>query len=215
MPGICLVKSILVPSCECGLTYSDKWPPDVRRHRREHDEYLHGVPGKPLSDDEVLDPNPECRIIVVRPNSSRRQHDRVERVASRANSEMRYDFGIYHTCEREAHHQFGMHPLLAWRDNRAIGFLLLERRSHVGEWRWADECPEGIPLIETSARWTIGFVWVLRKFRRQGVARRMLSNASRFCGTQIADLCWYWPLSDDGEALAKSVCIGGRIWVAK
>jgi ribosomal protein S18 acetylase RimI-like enzyme len=209
-------KISAVPTmCECGY-----WHAASRDalHRSVHDQYLYGAPAKPLKDDEVVAEADGVQIILVRPTALAAQRKRVEKIGYVANREMHYDTGVYHATEREYHRDSDVHALLALREGRVIAMVLLGRRKSIYKGFWNDtEPPSPLPAqrVETEGnRWTVCFVWVLPKFRRSGLARKLVEEASRFCGVPVQELCWYWPFSDAGAQLAHRLC-PKDIWLAQ
>ena len=142
-------------------------PPDAARHRREHDEFVHGVAAKPLRGDQVVFDDVELRITLVGPSAPLAQRKRVEKAGRRANWETEYDSGVYGATE-ECNLEFDVHALLASRNARVVALLIFERRSHVWIAGWDQNGePSGAVRIEGSGpRWTVTFIWVLAKRRR-------------------------------------------------
>lgn len=199
----------------CGLGYVPEYPPDAARHRREHEEFVKGVAIKPLKDDVVLLEDSALRITLVPPDASLNQRRRVERIARRANWETEYDFGIYSATE-SCNTELNIHALIGSRSGRAVALVLVERRGRVWTARWTaegDVC-DVTQVENTSRRWTIGFVWTLAQCRRQGVARKMIEQASAFTGVPVSELGWYTPFTDQGKALARRLC-PSRFYVVK
>jgi ribosomal protein S18 acetylase RimI-like enzyme len=98
-----------------------------------------------------------------------------------------------------------------------IALLLLTRRSYVWAARWNPEASAGDdlrrrdivdvqPLVPLAPYWTVDFAWVLPAFRRPGIGRILLQEASRFTRTPAADLAWRTPFSAAGQKLVRSLC---------
>jgi hypothetical protein len=49
--------------------------------------------------------------------------------------------------------------------------------------------------------------------RRHGVARQLVSEAARHCGTTASDLAWAEPFAGNGYLLARSMAPSG-MWIA-
>ena len=192
--------------CECGLAYVTTNPSDRRLHRKIHDEYLNGIPIRPSHDDQVLSDAADLRITLVRPSASWNQRQRTKRISRRCNREMHYDFGgVYHAMSVW---EFESHAFICAREERAIGFLLLEKHDHVWRAAWKD-WKDGYspPLISKGIpRWTLVFAWVLPPFRRQGIGRRLVDAAVAFAGIPLAEMGFYTPFSEAGEKLVRSLC---------
>jgi GNAT superfamily N-acetyltransferase len=188
----------------CGLGYVPGYLPDAARHRREHDEFVHGVSAKPLRDECIIFQDSTLRITVVSPFSSLIQRRRVERIARRANRETQYDFGLYGATEA-GNRELDTHALVGHRNDRAIALLFIQRGTRVWVAKWASNGDFDEPTwIESDGpRWTIGFVWVLGRYRRQGLAQQMITEAAKFARLPVNALGWYTPFTDAGKALAR------------
>ena len=197
-----------VVHCECGLTFLPSHRPDARRHRKEHDEYLAGVRVSPLRDDEVVSETNDLRITVVRPGSSLRQRKRAEHVGRRANWDTHYDFGVYSASE-DGNRTFQIHAFIGSSQERAVSFMLLETRSTVWLARWVDLGANHLEpgkVSEGIKQWTVGFIWVLPRLRRKGIARKLLREAARFAQIPVTELGWYTPFTPEGELLVRAAC---------
>lgn len=205
-----------VDVCGCGLLFAPDVPEDVRLHRREHDEWLHGVRSRRRGWQRVGETGngQEGYVLTdVGPRSPLAQRRVAEKVGRWGNRETRYDFGVYHAESRRIR-DAEVHALLVWRDDRAVGILILDRRDQEAFFRW-EELRPGQPLRLTPAvpkRWTVAFMWVHRDHRRKGVGSALLFAAARVAGVRVADLGWVVPFSDPGEAPARQHCPDG-FWI--
>lgn len=194
--------------CEvCGFGYVPEDPRDATIHRREHREFLRGVAAKPLKSDCVVSHEDALRITLVKPDGPLIQRERIEKVARRANLEMEYSFGIYGANEK-CNTELEIHALIGYRKDRAVTLLIFERRAHVWVASWGEdgEPCHATKIENAKLKWTIGFIWVLPKHRRQGIALKLLEQASRYTQIPLSELGWYTPLSAAGGALARHCC---------
>jgi GNAT superfamily N-acetyltransferase len=168
---------------------------------------MHGVAAKPLRSDCVVYADDAVRITLVGPDAPLVQRRRVEKIAGRANWEMRYGFGIYGAAEK-GNTELEIHAFVGCRNERAVALVIFERRSHVWVARWDENAEPCDPTKVENAgpKWTVGFIWVLARYRRQGIALRLLEQASRYTRVPVSDLGWYPPLSSGGKALARRIC---------
>jgi hypothetical protein len=106
-----------------------------------------------------------------------------------------------------------MHLFIGVHEERAVGYLVLERRTRIWHCTWPDyDARRFHDLSDHPPMWSVGFVWVCRAKRSQGWIRIILSAAAEHLG--FVDYGWYTPFSKDGEALARTLCPGG-IFIAK
>jgi len=135
------------------------------------------------------------------------------RIARRANCEMHYDFGAAGIYDSLATAEFRTHAFIAVHEERAIGFAVIEKRTHVWRCRWSDRDrdynaggyrPPKLP--DSRPRFAAVFAWTLPRFRRQGLARRLIEQAAAFAAVPIAELGWCPPFSEAGEVLVRKLC---------
>jgi GNAT superfamily N-acetyltransferase len=67
--------------------------------------------------------------------------------------------------------------------------------------------------LERVGRACVLVVRVAPEGRRHGVARQLVSEAARHCGTTASDLAWAGPLTGNGYLLARSMAPNG-MWIA-
>ena len=180
----------------CGLLFAPDVLEDVRLHRREHDEWLHGVRSRIRGWQHVGETGDgqegDYVLTDVGPRSPLAQRQVAEKVGRWGNRETRYDFGVYHAESRQIR-DAEVHALMAWRGDRAVGVLILDQEDEEAFVRW-EELRPGQPLRLTPAvpkRWTVAFMWVHRDHRRRGVASALLSAAARVAvGRHCPDGFW-------------------------
>jgi GNAT superfamily N-acetyltransferase len=173
--------------------------------RTDDDRIVNGVSAHPGQPEEVIWRSDSDRIVVVTPFSEEAQRVWAQEVCQVAKKEMRYDFQLYH--ENEPPDERNLHLFLYCQDNRAVGLLLLEKRTNVCHYTW-EECDRGGGSKTREERdpvWTLGFVWTCRKHRRSGIATRLIHEATRFVDSALENMGVYTPFSKDGEALARKL----------
>jgi ribosomal protein S18 acetylase RimI-like enzyme len=189
---------------KCQMAYDEDSPDDRRLHRTYHDEIVNGIPVRQLNSDETIWQQNKDSIIVVNAFSPRAQRIRAAKVGRVANLEMHYDFGVY--SEHEGPDDREIHLFLYCSVNRAVGLSILENRSSIWRYTW-EEYDKNIEktLEKGEPIWSLGFTWVHNKHHRHGIAKILLMEATRYLGVRISDIGLYTPLSDDGEAFARSI----------
>jgi ribosomal protein S18 acetylase RimI-like enzyme len=186
------------------MTYAEDSPEDRRLHRTYHDEIVNGVPARQLKSDKVIWRRGEDCIIVVNAASPRAQRIRAAKVGRVANQETHYDFGVYD--EDEPPDEREIHLFVYRSGDRAVGLSILEKRTGICHYTW-EEFDKHVQktLEEQEAIWSLAFTWVHKKHRRCGIAKILLVEAARYLGVRVNEVGLYAPLSDDGEAFARSI----------
>ena len=187
-------------NCECGLLYSSDSQSDRRRHKREHDEWENGV----RSDAPSLQVgrHGEYRITVVPPNAPARLLEVAGRLGRIGNRETRYDGGVYSLYRHpDALREHGVHALLVWHGERAIGILVCDRRSEEVYIRWDDE--PGLRLPVQRPRWSVAYAWVHPAHRRKGIGGALFRAAADVGRVAVSELGLLGPFTDEGEALVR------------
>lgn len=202
-----------MPRCEiCRLRYDAKSPEDVLRHRRVHDALLNGFRLVPMRSERVVLEQEGLRIALVTgdsPFSQRRRAVRAFRIASR---EMGYSGSGFAKSEPE---ESETHSFLLYRGSRLIGLFLLARRGRWVEGEWNDDEPNGIAEVSgweirkrergTTPLWSLDFMWIARKYRRQGYGRIAIHCAARTLGTTAEELSWLPPFTSFGKAFIRHI----------
>ena len=145
--------------------------------------------------------------MLVTAHSSVWRRRRASRVASVANREMGYDFGIFSTLEPPDERD--IHLYLYGRESRFVGLAVLERRTEINRCSWSSPEPGEPVATAPPGLWTVGFVWTLKVHRQSGIAKRLLATAMSDLGVTTERMAWYPPLSDDGMLLVRKLCPEG------
>jgi GNAT superfamily N-acetyltransferase len=181
-------------------------PDDEREHAEYHDQVVNGVVAPSYEGIDILWREGEDRIGLITGRSPRAHQEMIDSVLSIANLETRYDGGI----------PAGESVRIPYyRDDRILGLILLERRDKIWRGRWQSDA---IPVFEQLANhepmWSVVFVWVHEKVRKQGIARRLWTQATKYLGIEADKLGWYTPFTAEGERFARSLYPDG-FYVAK
>lgn len=158
----------------CSLSYLETYPPDVRRHRQQHDAALHGVRWTRLKRETMLVEDAGQRIICVTSFDTLALRRRAEAVARRAKRDTPYDFSAYHAIDTEGN----PHVSIAIRDDRAIGFLVLAKLGRAGWVAWEEFERGGSVEMQPSPAWTVLMLWVHPSFQQQGIGRQLVTAAA-------------------------------------
>jgi hypothetical protein len=202
---------------ECGFVYSDRDARDRARHREIHDKILNGVPcplvedkhivwhgEKPTLEQVIKDDIPRPSVFVVTPQSPPKLRKLAEEVSRLANIETQYTGGVYVATEPPDPER-DRHLFLYRLYGRIAGLVVFDQRStaHVATWQEYDEGAES-NWAETAPFWSISYIWTLRKYRRTSIATRLLDIAANHFGTAVDRLGITAPLTQPGEAFARS-----------
>jgi GNAT superfamily N-acetyltransferase len=202
-----------MPRCElCRLRYDAESPADRSRHRRVHDALLNGLRYSPTRSDRVISEQDGARFVVVTrdsPIAQRRRAVSVFRVASR---EMRYSGSGYTKREPK---EDDSHAFLLYRGNRLTGLFILARRRGWVEGAWNEQEPNGVAEVSgwdvrerdqgAVSLWSVDFMWIARKYRRQGVGSLLLRCAAGFLGATSEEIAWLPPFTPLGKAFIRHV----------
>src|SRR5579864_3768811 len=157
---------------DCGLLYKRGYAPDERYHRSVHDEALNG-PRTKLDDG----------FHAVTHKSAISLQRLAQAAGSAARRDTAYDFNSF-AVSKENSDEFDTVALICTKDGRVVGLLVSRERESkhttnldsfqadgFDSWR-----PTEATEIGAHRRRAIDMIWVLRKNRKQGVAKG-LANA--------------------------------------
>jgi len=189
----------------CGMGYVEGLPEDEKAHRAYHDPIANGVSGAPVKSDKVIWNGLGDRITVVTGNSRLPQRIRAQKVGKVANAEMHHTGGIY--CATEWPDDRDIHLFLYYVRNRIVGLAIFERRRHLWLGTWTNKVGyQTKELEECPGIWSLGILWVHKKHRRRGIARRLFEEGIAHLGVDRRSVGFYEPFSTDGEAFVRSLC---------
>ena len=199
--------------CEiCRLRYDPDSPADRSRHRRVHDALLNGLPYRPARSDRVICEEEGSRVSVVTRDSPVAQRRRAVLAFRTAAREMRYSGSGY--TKREPR-ETDFHAFLLYRGNRLVGLFLLARRSQWVEGVWNEEEPNGLAEVsgwdvqrreqQDGPLWSVDFMWIARKHRRQGYGHLLIQCAGRLLGTPVDQFAWLPPFTPFGKEFIRHV----------
>jgi GNAT superfamily N-acetyltransferase len=201
------------PVCtECNLSYVVGLEEDERKHAYHHDRAVNGVPSERLPEEPVIWEDGDFRITAFAHNNSvQRVRHLAQEVSSMFNMETHFSFGIYDENEEGDEDSRNAHVFLLHHQDRVVGFLLLERQASVWRIPWSVYDSDGVDydkygLPDHPPMWSICFVGVLKKWRRQRLATLMIREALIFLGETLHSVGWHTPFKRSGKALCQSLC---------
>ncbi len=179
---------------------------NVLEHDRYRDVVINGLPALPLSSDCVVWSRENERITVISQTSLREQCQRAEEVAKYARKDTPYQAEVLFG-------EMDVRVFLLHKDDRAVGLLLMEKRSDVwrAKWKDIDGGKQPTKLPNHPPIWSVCLVWVLKQHRRLGFAQTMLDKALVYLGCSLDNIGWYTsssppPFTPSGEAFVRSCC---------
>jgi hypothetical protein len=125
---------------------------------------------------------------------------------------MRYSGSGYTKREPKKHDS---HAFLLWQGGRLIGLFVLARRPRWVNAAWNQEEPNGVAEVsgwdvrkgerDSGPLWSLDFMWIVRKHRRQALGRLLLQCAAQFLGITVEELAWLPPFTPAGKAFIRHV----------
>ncbi|MGA9938051.1 MAG: GNAT family N-acetyltransferase, partial [Candidatus Acidiferrales bacterium] len=189
------------PCPDCGLQYVRGYAPNERQHRRVHDESVNGHRTKL--------PDGFRPVTHGFPISEQK---RVEAAASTALWETKYDFSSFTAYKKDAEEQKTI-AMLYIKRGRVCGLLVSRQREckHTASlnsfhpdsfhfWR-----PTEVTGVEAHSRRVVEMIWVLKKNRRQGVAKELVQALAAHCEIKLGDLAHMIPFRQDALHLWKAL----------
>lgn len=176
-------KDEIVTCADCGFRYMRTLLEDEREHRRYHDEAING-PKTKFKDG--------CRIINMKAPKSAREL--AARAAILAKRDTRYDYPAYRADDNEENPV----ALIMVIKGHVVGLVIsrerrCQQRASLESLRHKDS---GTP-VQSTVRRSIEMIWVLRKYRRKGVCRGLIVEASKHFALPIEEFAHTTPITDD------------------
>jgi len=220
--GLCAVmrvelmgKSDSITCNDCGMGYVRELEDNVLAHEKYHDKVVNGLCAPPLRSDCVVWRHDNERITVVRQSSLREQLDRAEEIGRCARKDAGYG------AEELFDEKMEVRVFLLHKEDRVIGFLLMDKRDHVyrGNWDEYDAGKQPEKMLDYPPIWSVCLVWVLKKHRRVGFAKTVLGKALTYLKYSLDNIGWYPSSSppaftSSGEAFVRSCC-PNEFYIAK
>jgi zinc-finger of acetyl-transferase ESCO len=186
---------------DCGLAYARDYAPDIRFHRRVHDEAVNGHRTK-LSDG----------FYAVSHRSLISLQNLAQAAASAAHWETKYDFSPF-TAIKKKFDEYNTIAMICVRGGRVSGLLVSRERKcncaaslnsfksdHFFSWY-----PTTFTEVQPQTRRAVDMIWVLKKNRKQGVAKELIAAFVAHCKLGVEDLAHSIPFREDAVHLWKSL----------
>ena len=188
----------------CGYETTDQTPV----HQRHHDATLNGPKSKRLRSENTVYEEDSCRVSMVNWQSTPAQMNNVVDAYAVAKIELR----SFHVKGggRIADYptKFDTHVFLLHYRDRIIGFVMLEKVYYVWKYDWK-AYEDGQQLPETASaetKRTVTFIWIHPKYRKNGLARNLLSVAAGVLKQDLQYIGFDTPFSPLGKAFVRNVC---------
>ena len=144
------------------------------------------------------------RIVVVDNLSPDQERIRARQIGQIANRELHHDGGVYH--ETDPPDSRNIHLYLYISDRRVIGLSILEKREWICKYTWGEYDNKIYKdLIQQTPIWSLGLLWLHKKYRKCGIATQLFETGIAHLGTGINETGVYTPFSEEGENWARSV----------
>ena len=198
---------------DCGFNFVETLSSDRRQHRKYHDRLLFGLKGSAIRQIKAIWQADVMSVRVVNADSPRAHRRIAQELSLIAAGDVEFSFVAY--CADEPNDDRNYHIFIGAESDRAVSYVMLERRSHVWRCTWEEyDSHKASKLDGVGSVWSVTMAWVGRANRRKGWIRRSLEVAAQHLRFTWDQLGWYTPFSADGEALARHLCPEG-ILIAK
>ena len=186
---------------DCGLLYKRGYAPDERHHRSVHDAVLNG-PRSNLDDGFHA-------VTHKSPISVQRS---AQAAGSAARRDTAYDFNSFAASKKNSD-EFDTVVVICTKAGRVVGLLVSREReskhtTNLDSFE-ADDFDSWRPTEATEVgahrRRAIDMIWVLKKHRKQGVARGLAEALSSHFKMEIKEFAHMTPFREDAVALWKAL----------
>jgi hypothetical protein len=186
---------------DCGLGYARDYAPDRRYHRQVHDKAVNGHRTK-LSDG----------FYAVTHQSPISSQNLAQAAASSALWETKYDFSSYTAIKKKVD-EYNTIAMLCVRGGRVCGLLVSRDRkcncvASLNSFKsdsFHSWYPTNVSEVQSHVRRTVDMIWVLKKNRKQGVAKELIEAFVAHCILKVEDLAHSIPFREDAVHLWKSL----------
>lgn len=185
----------------CKLSYSEDDLNDKLLHEKRHDAVLNGAKCTDLSKTDIIWNYKNMSIIVVCPKSLLLLKQAAALSSCTANIEMRYDRPMYD--ESEIANEFDKRIFLLLKNDRIIGHSIFEKRRFTYRFSW-DGLIQSEYIPELNPIWTVCFIWIHQKFRKNGHAQILISVFIDYFCIKNHTFAWDSPFSSSGSKFVKS-----------
>lgn len=187
------------------MTYVPNILEDVKEHKKYHDKIVNGIYARRIISDKIVWENGCYRITFINHHSPAIQKKRAQEAGSLAQKDTPFCFPQYHY--NEALDERNVHNFLLYKDNRIIGYLIIEKRSWLARFTWEKYKKNGNKkLIENEPIWSVGLVWIHQLHTKKGLGSQLVKTVASFLNIEIQFIGWCTPFTADGEKLVRMLC---------
>jgi Acetyltransferase (GNAT) family len=192
--GQCVRIAMYIRCPDCHSSYFTDDPDDVAWHAVRHDRFVDGVPVSTCDLGEIVWQDGASRLALVTPNSPMRYQELAEEFAMTAYQEMGHK-AAYHAGE--ALDKRNVHFFLFHADERIAGYARFETVRYARRFTWPEySVPNGEPLPLCSPTWAVTNLWVIKRHRHRGIAKKAVTRAAVWLGNDMSSVAWQPPFSE-------------------
>ncbi len=189
----------------CKFAYVSEIEENVRQHDVYHDHFLNGIEIRNIEEYQNFKINDNLTIIIINQLIQNEKRKIAEDLAKFPMDETIYS-GLPYSAS-EPIDERDVHAILLVKDFRAIGLLVIEKRSEIWLTSWEDFYKGQVTrLKEHKPIWSISMIWIANSHRRQGYCILLVKKALSHFKTDLKNIGWYTPFTKDGEMFVKSIC---------
>jgi GNAT superfamily N-acetyltransferase len=191
---------------ECGMLYVAENKQERRRHQAHHDKIVNGHKYRKYESERRIVDDEQCVITVVGTHSNYFEMARAVDVGILGHVESRFDSRPFDQSEL-SNPESKVTVFLVHTQDRTVGILVTDKARPMWKMKWREFEVNGDPakLSHQDPIWCGRFIWVHKKYRQQGLAKRLINAALLHFDAAIEDFGYSSQFSDLGKTLAKSI----------
>ena len=185
---------------DCGLLYVHGLARDERYHRKIHDQVVNGPQAK-MADG----------FYAVTHESPMSLQKLAQAAASAAHHDTRYDFSSFVAVKKQ-HDEDKTIAMIYIEAGRVCGLVVSREQeckftASLNFFRVdsTDSRPAETSEVQPHSRRAVEMIWVLKKMRQRGIAKRLAQALASHCGVQITDLAHMIPFSESALHVWKAL----------
>lgn len=168
------------------------------------------IPLPALPGERVIASWDGIEVVLVTSLDGPAARDLAARVALRAMRDTPFHSPAYTASDTEPESRV----FLARESGQAVGLVVLRPRRRWAWWSWDDYDAERRPStgVAPLTSWTVETVWTHSASQSRGLAKRLLTVASKQVDQPASSFGWRRPFTPSGEAFVRRCCPVG-FWV--
>lgn len=186
------------------MCYVETSPANVREHKKYHDRVVHGVKYKHYKSERCIYQNEDEKITVIDDKSNKFERANAVEVGILGYQDAGYDMRPFDSDE-VFKKDSKVKVFLLHKEGRTIGFLVVEKAELLWSMTWDKYPKEPKRVDHTKILWSGRFIWVHKKYRSSGLAKRLIENALKDLNIKIDDFGYSTQLSEEGRRFAQSI----------